>query len=250
MASFLLLPMNRLSIILTISLFAFSFHAEAQLYSRFQADFSIKEIGYDGKQNLITGTIYYNKTNRTVYYDFQFPEASSMVIMDTCTVRPDSKKIISHNMGVSMIDFSIYNLFLNQNLDMYGLNETSYQLTDMEESDEMVISTWELPGKQVVDIGKMLLSQKNGQLFGLISMDKEDSIISKQFFMDYENIENLPFPTRVIQFSYMGDRESKKITTYRNIILNSKENEDFYNYTIDFEPSHSGPAMVPVGGND
>lgn len=218
----------------------------AQIYSRFEADFSIKEISFDGTQNLMTGSLFYNKVSRSIFYSFDFPEKSEMIVTDTCTFRPLEKAITSHNMEVSMIDFSLYNLFINQDLDFYGLNETPYELVDVEESSDMVISTWELPGKQVKDVGKILLSQKAGQLYGLVSLDPDGNVVSKQFFLDYDYIENLPFPTRVVQISYRGDQESKKITTYRNIILNNDNNAEKYNYHIDFKPVPAKPALVPI----
>ena len=239
--------MHRKGLFLSVLLVFGYICSSAQIYSRFQADFSIKEIGFDGKQNLMTGSLYYNKVERTIYYDFKFPEESVMIVADTCTYRPTEKVITPHNMEVSMIDFSIYNLFLNQDLDFYGLNETPYELTEVEENTDMVISTWELPGKQVKEVGKILLSQKEGRLYGLVSLDKEGNVISKQFFLDYDYIENLPFPTRVVQISYLGGQESKKITTYRNVIINSNDHKEKYNYTPDFIPVSSSPALVPVG---
>ncbi|PID93449.1 MAG: hypothetical protein CSA95_07755 [Bacteroidetes bacterium] len=232
-------------ILFFVALFSF-FSGSAQIYSRFQADFSIKEIGFDGKQNLMTGSLYFNKVTRSIYYAFNFPEKSAMIIRDSCTIRPDKQTIIPHPMEASVIDFSIFNLFLNQGLTYYGLDQTPYELTQMEEDGEMVISTWELPGKQVKEVGKILLSQKKGQLYGLISMDSEEHVLSKQFFLDYQEIEHLPFPTKVIQISYLGGRESTKITTYRNIILNSNQNAEKYNYTIDFDPDQHQPSMVPI----
>lgn len=238
--------MNKKNFLL-FSLFAISLTpAFSQIYSRFQADFSIKEIGFDGKQNLMTGSLYYNKVTRSIYYIFNFPEKSEMIVTDTCTIRPKEKTITVHKMDVSMIDFSIYNLFINQELDFYGLNETPYELIEVEEDEEMIISTWELPGKQVKDVGKILLSQKQGQLYGLVSLDPQENVISKQFFLDYSYINNLPFPTKVVQISYLGGRESKKITTYRNVILNSSTNAEKYNYSIDFKPVPAKPVMVPI----
>ncbi|MDD2323624.1 MAG: hypothetical protein EOL88_11330 [Bacteroidia bacterium] len=234
--------------IISAILFQFFFFttASAQLFTRFEAEFSIKEIGYDGMQNLMTGTLYYNQVMKQVYYQFDFPEKSAMAINDSCTLRITEKIVIPHPLNLGMIDFSIYNLFLNQNLESFGLNETPYILTHVAQEKDMVISTWKLPGKQIKEVGTILLSQKNGRLFGMVTLDTNEEVVSRQFFLDYQEVENLPFPTKVIQFYYQEGKELKKITTYRNIKLNSDEDRDKYNYRIDFVPVSTKTSLMSI----
>lgn len=215
-------------IFLTLCCFQYT---QAQIYTRMEAGFSIKEIGFDGTQNLMTGTVFFNQVSRQVIYDFDFPEKRTMIINDTCTFWIEDNKISSHQLSESLIDFSVFNLFLNQNLDQFGLTNTPYILTEVEEADDMILSTWELPSKQVVSVGKLIISQKKGNLYGLATLDTEGEVLSKQFFLDYKLINDLPFPTKLIQISYHDDLDSKKVTTYRNIKLNSSYNEDKYTVT-------------------
>jgi hypothetical protein len=212
--------------------FIFSVPLKAQLYYRIEADFSIKEKSSSGYENLMLGRVYFDKNVRQSVFDVKFPEKEILIINDTATIKAIERTYTKHVLGRNLLDFSVLNLFIQGNLDYFGLNNTPFELDKVEQDQGLVISTWVLKNKYVGSpISKLLLSQKDNKLNGLITFDNEGNIISKQIFSDYILVEKIAFPSRVLQISFFPDgTELKKITEYSNIIVNSKENESLYNY--------------------
>lgn len=218
-----------LKITLLILATTLSVIVKSQIYSRIEADISVKEIDFEGRQSLLVGKVYFDKHIRHIVYEFTFPQISRFAITEQGFLTDENNRQLTEGFTKHMIDFSVFNLFLNGNLDYYGLNNTPYILKKTERQDDMVISEWELPEEMGQNLGKMIVSQKNKQLYGLISMTGDKTIVSKQFFTEYKNFDGLNFPTQLIQFSYKNGAESKKITTFRNIKLNQK-NETSYHF--------------------
>ena len=80
-------------------------------------------------------------------------------------------------------------------------------------------------------VSKMLLSQKDNNLYGLITYGQDDAIISKQLFSDYIKVDGMNFPSKIIQFSYMPDgTKVTRITTYKNVVINNSKNNAYYKY--------------------
>jgi len=80
--------------------------------------------------------------------------------------------------------------------------------------------------------GKLMLSQKDKKLTGMINFDLENIILSKQFYEDYISVDGVEFPTRMIQYVFVLDKKLMKVTTHRNIKINEMDNNDFYDYPI------------------
>lgn len=203
----------------------------AQIYFRLEADITVKEKLASGKESLLVGKVYFDRNLRKIAYHFQFPEKECVVINDTASLNVYKGTYRGHKLGANLIDFSVYSLILNGNLEYYGLEKTPYKLTNVEEDEGMVISTWELEKKyHVKNAGKIMLSHKEGTLVGIINLDENNNVISKQLFSDYIKAGKLLFPQRIIQITVSPDgRESKKITSYSNITLNNMNNESSYN---------------------
>ncbi len=225
---------NTLYKILCIVFMGFFFlqSSYSQLYYRIEADYSIKEKSTSGYENLMLGKVFYDRNIRQSVYNVKFPEKELLIVNDTCTIKALEGTYEKHLLGTSLLDFSVLSLFINGNLDYFGLDKTPFTLDKVENENGLVISTWNLKNQYVnSSVGKMLLSQKNNKLHGLITFNEKDEVVSKQIFSEYISIENMYFPTKVLQISFLRDgTEMKKITKYSNIILNSIHNEEFYNY--------------------
>jgi len=225
---------SKLFLFLALSVLVESF-SHAQVFSRIEAGFSIKEKNSDGTSGLTMGKVYYDKNIRQIVFNISFPRSEMMVVKDTLIYRIIDNKLLEKVKTNEIIDFSILNLCLNGMLQDFGLKNSSYHLTNMEKDSNMVISTWE-PHKALVKIrGKIILSKIDKKLNGLVAYSPEGKIVAKQFFRDYQNIDGLNFPAKIIQFIYLDDKEEHKLTTYKDIIVNNFSNEKDYNYTIPVE---------------
>ena len=118
---------------------------------------------------------------------------------------------------------------LNGNLEFFGLKQTPYILEEVENEDDMIVSIWNIPNS---NYGKIMLSQKDKQLSGLISFDTDGNILSKQFFEEYSVINGFEFPNRIVQYIYVLSKKTIKLTTYRNIKINELESDQYYDYPI------------------
>ena len=72
------------------------------------------------------------------------------------------------------------------------------------------------------------MSQKNKLIFGLVSFHPDGSIISKQFFEDYINVDGLMIPSKITQIALFKEKPEYKITTYKNIKVNNFEDSKYY----------------------
>lgn len=203
-----------------------------QIFSRVEADFSLKEKRIDGSKSLTMGSVYFDKNVGQIVFDIKFPESFVVVINDSLMLKIKDHQVVDRKLAQGIVYFSIFNLSLNGNLPYFGLKDSPYELTNIEKENDMVISTWDFP--ELKNKGKMMLSQKNKKLFGVVSFAGQDTVISKQFFENYINIDGVDFPQRVVQFMYLAGEEDIKITNYKNVIINNEENEEFYNYPVPY----------------
>lgn len=206
-----------------------------QSLNRIETDFSLKEKDFLGNKKLSVGTVYYDKTVKQLIFRVSFPQKEVICVTDSAIYRFRNDSLLSKVNTPAMLQFSIFNLFLNGNLAYYGLQQSPYELTNVEKDSNMVISTW-LPPENLLDRnGKIMLSQIDKNIFGLISYNPAGDIVSKQFFDDYSKSDGFEFPMKVVQYLNTENGEEIKVSTYRNLKINNYEHEGLYHYHI---PTH------------
>jgi len=217
-------------IFIICSLLSSVYGVHAQTFTRIEADFSIKEKDINGNKLLTIGKVYYDKNIRKIVLDISFPEKVLIVASDSLVYMIKNDTLVNTAPASVPIDFTVYNLCLNGKLAFYGLKETPYVLEEVDNDEGMIITTWKLPKEK--STGKLMLSQKDKKLTGMINFDLEGAILSKQFYEDYINIDGLEFPSRMIQYIFVLDKKMIKVTSHSNIIINEMDNNNFYDYPI------------------
>ncbi|MBL4715790.1 MAG: hypothetical protein JKX95_04065 [Bacteroidia bacterium] len=99
-------------------------------------------------------------------------------------------------------------------------------------NENMVITTWKAKALLRSKLGKIVMSHKQGKLYGVVFFNPEGKIISKQFYKKYTNISGLDFPTEIVQIIYRDDQENYKVTTFKNLVVNDFKEDNIYNYPI------------------
>lgn len=222
-----------ISLLIAFTFIAFIPFFYGQTYNRIEAEFTLKEKKADGTQQLSLGHVYYDIQYGKIVYDITFPQKSIMIMTNDAMVIMKDDSVVNKKRANHLVRFSIFNLCVKGSLPHFGLKETPFELKNIEKEDDMVISTWELPEKQIEEKSKILLSHIDKQLQGIVTYGKDEEIISKQFFEQYTTIKGLNFPKRVVHFMYTDtDKKNIRITTYKNIKINHSGNEAYYNYTI------------------
>lgn len=212
--------------------FFISAHAATQNFFRITADFSVKETLAGGKSRLVVGKVYYDINYKRLLYDITFPEKEKILVNDSMLVKIIPGTPIEMTSVASANEFSVFHLSLCSNLADFGLKNSPYKIASVEKDGSMVISTYAPPAKYASKLGKVILSQKDKRLFGLVMFNAENEVSGKQFFKNYSNINGLEFPCEITQITYSDGQEFYKITTFRNVVINEMQNENFYNYVF------------------
>ncbi len=217
-------------LLLTFVLASSALQIYAQTFSRIEADFSIKEKDIAGNKILTIGHVYFDKNIRKIVLDISFPNKIIIVASDSLVYIIKDDSLVNTSPATVPIDFTVYNLCLNNTLEFYGLKETPYKLEELEKDSDLIITTWDLPDDETA--GKLMLSQKDKKLTGMINFDSEGIILSKYFFENYTNIDGVEFPAKMIQYMFVLDKKTIKVTTHRNIKINEMGNNYFYDYPV------------------
>ncbi len=220
-------------VLLFIILTSFSlFHLQAQKFYRIKGEYSIKAKTAEGKSQLTIGKFFYDKNIKKLTYQNSFPQKETWVSADTLVYRIVNDKLMAKYSSPPVGIFSIFHLALTNQINNYGLKNSPFTIQKVEKQNDLVITTW-LPPKYLLKIfKKVLISNKNNHLFGLVFIDSKDKIIRKQFFDQYRNFQGLEFPMEIVDITYTLDKENYQVTTYKNIIIDDVTEDYLYNYAI------------------
>jgi hypothetical protein len=211
-------------------LFTLSYFGQ-KAFSRIEAEITIKEI--DSTNRITTGKMFYDKNLGSIYYSIMFPNREVVVYTDSMIFRLNNDKVVENYKSATGLKFNIFNLVLNSQMEYYGLNSSSYKLINTKNEQDQIITTWEPKFKnKKYKSGKIIMSQKNKLIFGLVSFHPDGSVISKQFFEDYNNVDGLMIPSKITQIAFINDKPEYKITTYKNIKVNNFDDQK--NYSSEF----------------
>lgn len=211
----------------------FSFcQVNAQKFYRIKGEYSIKAKSADGKSQLTIGKFYYDKNIKKLVYQNTFPQKETWVSSDTLVYRIINDKVESKYKSPPIGQFSIFHLVLTNQINNYGLKNSPFTIQKVEKQNDLVITTW-LPPKNLAAIfGKVLISNKNNRLFGMVFIDSKDKILRKQFFDRYQNFRGLEFPMEIVDITYTSDKENYQVTTYKNIEIDDVTEDYLYNFVI------------------
>lgn len=204
--------------------------SQGQSLQRIEADFSLKESDKLGNKKLSVGKVYYDKNIRVVVFKITFPYEEVLCIHDEGITRYKADTVYSNVIALGLIDFNIFNLFLNGNLDYYGLKQSPFDLKDVEQDNQKIISTWVNKRNKDSGIGKIMLSQEDKAITGLITFNVNDEIVSKQFFEEYIDVSGFKFPSQVIQYLISGPEKEVRISNYREVKINQYDQRSPYDY--------------------
>ncbi|MCX6352909.1 MAG: hypothetical protein NTX03_13775 [Bacteroidetes bacterium] len=210
----------------------FSFSLFSQTHSRIKADFTIKEKTLEGKNLLVSGSVYYDINQKKIVYDISFPEKEIWVIEDTTFYQISKGKITHRNKATLLPETSVFHLSITNNLGDFGLKNRFYKITDVQKEGDMVITALTPPTKYSTSLKKILISQKQRMLYGVAIYNHKNQLTVKEIYSEYKKVQDINFPVELMQITYKGKKEINKLTTYKNIVLDEKDNNSFYNYKL------------------
>jgi hypothetical protein len=203
----------------------------SQNFYRISGEFSIKG-KTDNQATLIMGKFYYDKNEKKIIHQNLFPEKATWITSDTNLYKIVNNKLILRQTIPDLTLFSMYHMVLNNQLNNFGLEGSIFKLENVENENGLVISTWIPPKSMKKFYGKILISTKDDNLFGIIFYDPQDVMLKKQFFEDYSVINGLAFPGTITEITYKDGKENYQVTTYKNIRVNDRNEEAMYHFNI------------------
>jgi len=228
---FLLTKISILTFIVVFFTF-FSSKMNGQQFHRIKSDYSIKYKDSQGNQILQMGVVFYDINSKKIVMKNGFPVREILVQKDTTIYQIRNGQILASTRSYALVDFSIYHLALTGELNNFGLDKSGYTLDTVKRDKGLILTTWS-PQKDAKDfLGRILVSTKEKQLFGIVFLDPKEKIIAKHLFRDYTNINGFEFPTEVLIITYSDDKENFNLTKFSKIIVDGTDNEEFYNYKI------------------
>ena len=204
----------------------------AQENFRIEASFSAKEKTPTGKSKLTVGNVYFDKNDNKIVYDVRFPDAATLVVTDSIQYIVKGDSAVAQSIP-SLNQLSIFSLALKGDLDNFGLEQLKYEIIEVEKSEDMVMTTWLPPADFQKNYGKIALSQKNRNLYGVVFFAPDGSVIGKQIFRNYTTVNGVSFPQEVIQITIVKEVEFYKITTFSEVKVNNLEKDDMYQYNTE-----------------
>lgn len=213
-------------------MFLIGISLQAQLHYRLKADFSIKETLSKDEVRLTTGVMSYDLSLNKLIYHVKFPEVTTIVIQDSLMQTLHANGDLSEALNQQDNRFSIFALSLQGQLADFGLKTVGFVLEEVTTEGESVISRWVPPAELEKLMGPIILSHRKKVLEGVVFLEPDGSIRGKQFFRDYQQIDNLSFPMKIIQVSERDGEEYYKVTEFKNVVVNEQGNHEVYDFSI------------------
>lgn len=197
------------------------------LADRLEADYSIKEIMADGKKSLTIGKVFFDRSNESLTHFQTFPAENKFVFKDSTILLVHTDSVTKSSSSALSVKLSIYNLILSNNFSDLGLEELGFELADVRESEEKIVSIWQEPSGSS---GSVSIVEKEGMIDGVIFSDASGTVRMRQFFRDYEKVGRIFFPKKIYEEMNTPIGLNKKITTHKNIKTDDfTDEEDLYN---------------------
>ena len=187
----------RFSLLLGFLWGVFCIPAQGQVYHRVEADFSIKEAWNDTTSRLVMGKVFFDKNEEKIVYKVDFPEPQMWVVEDSFFHTATQDTLISTPVPPEMLQLSVFNLVLQDELGDYGLTDSLYSKSKVERRNGLIISTWKPHPRLAAVTGDILISRKGKLLYGVVFMNAAGEIVSKQFSettrcqQDFPSLPNL-----------------------------------------------------------
>jgi hypothetical protein len=183
------------------------------------ADYSIKEVLPDGSTRLNMGKLTFDEASMTLTYRNTFPEVYEILINDTAIHIYKNKALFSSEPANELNHFSIFYLVLKSNLATFGLEGTPFAMVETKLDGGMVLSRWESDVKTTGPNKAFEIALKDGKLYGIISLGKNDLVLGKQFFSNYIQSSGYYFPALCEEIRYEDGSAHKKVTSYSNVVI-------------------------------
>ncbi|MBT3647185.1 MAG: hypothetical protein HN542_02975 [Flavobacteriales bacterium] len=221
-------------LLFTLSLMIFGF-VPSERIEKLSLDLSVRTL-FQGKSVSATGTVYYKINGGLMVTKMHTPIDQVNIANATGEYRSFDVKTNSVTL-MQGIDFSsknsfIYSFLSGQTNDM-GLSGLGYRITDTKIEEGIVVNTFSPPKNRQVLAEKVEVAYENYLPIFLGFFDAEGKPIQKTYYTNYQNVSFVKMPFTITEIDFITDQDSS-ITrrTYSNLLLNSKVNNEWLDFSI------------------
>lgn len=211
-----------------------SIPSQAQQFYRIRAEYSVKYKDTRGNQVLRMGATFYDINNKMLVIKNGFPIREIFAQKDTVIYHVRNERLVGQSKAYALTNLTIFHMALTGQLNNFGLDNAGYHLENVKSDKGLILTTWAPPEKAKSYLGKILVSTKEKQLYGIVFLDIHEKILAKHIFRDYKNVNGFEFPREILRITYEGGEEKTyKLTTYKNVRVNETgRDEQYYDYKI------------------
>jgi len=214
----------------------FSFFLFVQGYSqnsyRFKADITIKVKLQDGTFQYTKGSVRYDRNYKKVLYSTFFPQKEFYVSVDTLILKYVNDKLFSVQNNPLRPELSIFHFILNNDISDFGLKNSNFSITNVEKTDDLIITKWSPPVNPKFPFGTILVSTKNKRLQSVLIHNKKGEILNRQIYKKYSFINGIEIPSEILSVSYLAGVKSYQIIEFGKIQINEQGHDSEYDFQI------------------
>lgn len=199
-------------------------------------DVEVKKTLSSNKYTKSTGFIYYNFIKNEMLLGFKDPVKSFIKTNQFGEIKiydpKNNEVMITQNVMYSTKGHLMYYFFSQSQKDL-GLSKMGFVQNNRKFDGQYEISEWIPPVSISKQLNKVLLVTKY-QLPTLIEYYKNETIIKKTYFSDYQKFGQISFPLKVVEIDYIIGKKDSSITytIYSNPRINSNIEPEIKNFEI------------------
>ena len=207
----------------------------SQDFFRFQADFTLKEISSIGdslERRLVIGSCYYdNNLNKLTYY-LSFPDSEQWVVHDTFIYTLKDDVVINETSVPRITEHNIFKMLLEQTFTEFGMLKSGYQIQKVKKLGNEIFVTYQPPKEHAEVLGSLVLIKEKKMLKGVIYYEPDGNMMFRQQLNDYQVIDGLPVPGKVVHILEKGDKKIQRVLAFENIRINQPGRDHLYDIQI------------------
>lgn len=221
------------SLLLIFFFFFYFLEGYSQSFYRFKAEITIKVKNQEGTFQYTKGTVNYDRNRKKILYNITFPQKEFYVSVDTMIYKYQNEKLISAQSNPLKPEFSIFHFILNNDLSDFGLKNSSFKITNIEKSNDLIITKWTPPAIPDFPLGSILVSSKDKRLQSVLINNNKGELLARQIYKKYTFINGVEIPTEILSVNYLGDKKTYQIIELNEVQINEQGHDSEYDFQLE-----------------
>jgi hypothetical protein len=200
---------------------------------RFKSEITIKVKNQQGAIQYTKGTVRYDKNIKKLLFHISFPQKEFYVSSDTIICKYQNNKLLSIQSNPLKPEFSIFHFILNNDLSDFGLKNSNFSITNIEKSNDLIITKWSPPAIPNFPLGNILVSSKNKRLQSVLIYNQKGELLNRQIYKKYSFVNGVEIPSEILSVSDIAGVKTYQIIEFDKIQINEQGNDPEYDFQLE-----------------